>query len=195
MYSVQDAVGVVNGHARDHASEKGPQDVIIFDMNVTGADGTPTSALQELKSQPAVQPVPIILLGAPDVQPDEAARCLQLYGCDFVSAAGLTPTLLLARVDVAIKNHELRSWAKRSLARIGSSQMRRVDPHSTATAQASLGHADQREMIAKLTAQIAELRQAHDSLDEKYHATRRQLVEATDKERDMVRTRTCPREG
>src|SRR5262245_41636907 len=121
-YDVQTAAG---GRAALDALARTAVDLVLLDVMMPDLDGY--AVLQELKRDPALRGVPVLMISALDDM-DSVVRCIQLGAEDYLSKP-FDPVLLQARIGACLEKkrlHEGDARNRRALADLNATLERRV---------------------------------------------------------------------
>ena len=121
-YEVHTAPG---GRAALAALQAGPVDLVLLDVMMPDLDGY--AVLQQIKSDPALRDIPVLMISALD-ELDSVVRCIQLGAEDYLSKP-FEPVLLQARVGACLEKkrlHDREARHRRELAELNRSLEQRV---------------------------------------------------------------------
>jgi len=103
-----------SGEAALEKARQSSYDLILLDMVMPGMDGD--EVLARLKSDPALAPIPVIMISALD-QEDRIARCVEMGAEDYI-AKPFNPVFLRARIKACLEQKRLREQETSFLRRI-----------------------------------------------------------------------------
>ena len=121
-YDVQTAAG---GRAALDALARTAVDLVLLDVMMPDLDGY--AVLQELKRDPALRAVPVLMISALDDM-DSVVRCIQLGAEDYLSKP-FDPVLLQARIGACLEKkrlHDEQARHRRALAELNATLEQRV---------------------------------------------------------------------
>ncbi|MCZ7658047.1 MAG: fused response regulator/phosphatase [Xanthobacteraceae bacterium] len=89
-------------------------DIVLLDIMMPDMNGY--EVLEQVKSDPALRDIPIIMISALD-EVDSVIRCIELGAEDYLGKP-FNPTLLRARVGASLEKKRLRDEVRRNLERL-----------------------------------------------------------------------------
>jgi len=121
-YEVLTAAG---GRAALAALAAAPADLVLLDVMMPDLDGY--GVLQQLKADPALRDIPVLMISALD-ELDSVVRCIQLGAEDYLGKP-FDPVLLQARIGACLEKkrlHDQEARHRRELAELNQTLERRV---------------------------------------------------------------------
>jgi class 3 adenylate cyclase len=120
-----DVLSASSGRAALDTLAKRPVDLVLLDVMMPDLDGY--AVLQQLKADPALRDIPVLMISALD-EMDSVVRCIRLGAEDYLGKP-FDPVLLQARIGACLEKkrlHDQEVLHRRQLAELNATLERRV---------------------------------------------------------------------